>query len=316
MKAKYRDHLPQLDGGVFLTDGGLETTLVFHDGIELPEFAAFDLLKDEEGTEVLRGYYERYAAIAREHGVGFVLESPTWRANSDWAAKIGYSKQELDRLNRKAIALMEEIRDTRLADTVAVISGCVGPQDDGYNPSAKLTAGDAERYHSTEIETFADTAADMVTAITMTYAEEAVGVTNAGRAAGMPVAISFTVETDGTLPSGQALGEAIQQVDSETSGGPAYFMVNCAHPTHFEAVFEHEEPWRERIRGIRANASAKSHAELDEATELDEGDPADLAARHAQLKERLPQVSVLGGCCGTDHRHVARIAEAWLAEAS
>jgi homocysteine S-methyltransferase len=312
MKAKYRHRLPQLDGGIFLTDGGLETTLVFHHGIELPEFAAFDLLKDEEGTELLRGYYERYAAIAREQGVGFVLESPTWRANSDWAAKIGYSPSELDRLNRKAIALMEEVRDTSLAGTVAVISACVGPQDDGYDPSLKLSAKQAQHYHATEIGTFADTAADMVTAITMTYVEEAVGVARAAQEAAMPVAISFTVETDGTLPSGQALGDAIQQVDAETGGAPAYFMVNCAHPTHFEALFEGEEPWRERIRGLRPNASTKSHAELDEATELDEGDPRDLAARQAALKQKLPQVRVLGGCCGTDHRHVAAICDAWL----
>lgn len=310
----YRNHLPQLDGGLFLTDGGIETTLIFHEGLDLPAFAAFDLLKDEEGTEALRRYYEPYAALAREHGVGFVLESPTWRASPRWARELGYSEKELEKLNRKAIALMEEIRDRYKSNGApVVISGCVGPQDDGYSPATKLTAAAAQDYHATQIATFSDTAADMVTAITMTYVDEAIGLTRAATQSELPVAISFTVETDGRLPSGQALGEAIRQVDDETGGAPAYYMINCAHPTHFDGVIGEHEPWHDRIRGLRANASAKSHAELDEATELDEGDPADLGARYAGLKAKLPELNVLGGCCGTDHRHVGEVCKAWLA---
>ncbi len=309
---RHRHHLPQLDGGLFLTDGGIETTLIFHEGLELPAFAAFDLLKDAEGTQALRRYFEPYAELAREHGAGLVLESPTWRASPRWGAEIGYTEQELDQLNRKAIALMEELRDEYESDeSPIVISGCIGPHDDGYDPAERLSASAAQAYHSTQIATFTDTEADMVTAITMTYAEEAIGLTRAAMAAGMPVAISFTVETDGRLPSGQSLGEAIAQVDSETERGPAYFMINCAHPTHFESVLRADEPWQERIGGLRANASTKSHEELDEATELDEGDPVDLGARYAALARSLPRLNVLGGCCGTDHRHVRQISAAW-----
>jgi homocysteine S-methyltransferase len=307
----YRDRLPQLEGGLFLTDGGIETTLIYHRGLELPAFAAFDLLKDEAGTEELRRYYAPYALLAREHGAGLVLESPTWRANPDWAAQIGYSLDELDAFNRKAIALMEEIREKYAGRAPIVISGCVGPQSDGYSPQTLLSAADAEAYHSTQIGTFADTAADLVTAITMTYADEAIGVVRAAAKAGLPAAISFTLETDGRLPSGQALGEAIEQVDGETGEATAYYMINCAHPTHFEHVLEGDESWVSRIRGLRTNASTQSHAELDEATELDDGDPADLGARHAALRARLPAVNVLGGCCGTDERHVAAICSAW-----
>ena len=304
---------PRLDGELFVTDGGIETTLIFHRGLELPEFAAFDLLKDDASTEELRRYYIPYTALAREHGVGLVLESPTWRANPDWAAAIGYSREELRAFNRKAIALMEEIRAEHAASAPIVISGCIGPQGDGYQPEALLTAEEAEAYHAEQIGTFADTAADMVTAITMTYPAEAVGVARAAAAAGMPSVISFTVETDGCLPDGTPLGEAIAHVDRETGSAPAYYMINCAHPLHFEDVLEPGAPWVARIGGLRANASAKSHAELDEATELDEGDPADLAARHAVLKALLPGVRVLGGCCGTDHRHVDAICTAWQA---
>jgi S-methylmethionine-dependent homocysteine/selenocysteine methylase len=313
----YRNRLPQLDGGLFLTDGGIETTLIFHEGLDLPAFAAFDLLKDEEGTEALRRYYEPYATLARERGVGFVLESPTWRASPRWAAELGYGEQELDALNRKAIALMEEIRDRYRSDgTPVVISGCVGPHDDGYSPETKLSAGAAQDYHATQIATFGDTAADMVTAITMTYVDEAIGVTRAATEAELPVAISFTLETDGRLPSGQPLGEAIGEVDDETAGAPAYYMINCAHPTHFDDVIGERQGWHERIRGLRANASTKSHAELDEATELDDGDPADLGARYAALRVKLPALNVLGGCCGTDHRHVREVCNAWTAGAT
>jgi len=311
-----RERLPQLDGGVFLTDGGIETTLIFHHDLELPAFAAFSLLEDDEGTDELRRYYAPYALLAREHGVGLVLESPTWRANPDWARELGYSLERLDELNRKAVALMEELRAEYAGEQPIVISGCVGPQGDGYAPDSMLTPDAAEGYHAVQIGTFADTAADMVTAITMTYVEEAIGVARAAAVVGLPSAISFTLETDGRLPSGQALGEAIQQVDDATGRAPAYYMINCAHPTHFEHVLDPGAAWSERIHGLRTNASTKSHAELDEAEELDEGDPADLAARHGALRSRLPRVNILGGSFGTAQRHVGAICDAWLAEAS
>jgi S-methylmethionine-dependent homocysteine/selenocysteine methylase len=301
--------LPQLEGGLFLTDGGIETTLIFHQGLELPAFAAFVLLADEAGTGELRRYYAPYVELARDQGVGLVLESPTWRASPRWGAELGYDEAQLDEVNRKAIALMEELRDA--AGLTAVISGCIGPQDDGYNPTAKLSADEARDYHSTQIATFADTAADLVTAMTLTYADEAIGIARAAGDAGLPAVISFTLETDGRLPSGQELGDAIEQVDAATDPPPAYYMINCAHPTHFEAVLDTDAAWPARVGGLRVNASAKSHAELDEADDLDEGDPGDLGARHADLRDKLPKLSVLGGCCGTDHRHVSEISRAW-----
>ena len=307
-----RERLPQLDGDLFLTDGGIETTLIFHGEHDLPEFAAFDLLKDEAGTEALRDYYRPYVELARESGTGFVLEAPTWRASPGWATQIGYSEAELDGFNRRAIELMEELRDEHAPEGATwVISGCIGPEGDGYAPETMLDADAAEDYHSTQIGTFADTAADMVSAITITYPEEAIGITRAAARAGIPAAISFTVETDGRLPNGQGLGEAIEQVDVATDSGPAYFGINCAHPTHFDAVLDPGAEWAERIRFLRANASTMSHAELDEAEQLDDGDPADLGARYAALTEKLPRVNVVGGCCGTDHRHVTAIAESW-----
>jgi S-methylmethionine-dependent homocysteine/selenocysteine methylase len=309
--ARYRNALPQLKGDLFLTDGGIETTLIFLEGLELPDFAAFDLLKRPEGEAALRKYFRTYAALAKKFGTGLILEAATWRANPDWAARLGYSKDALANANLKAIRLLERIRDEfEDARTPVVISGCVGPRGDGYNPAFQMSDSEAESYHADQIGTFASSAADMITAITMNYVEEAVGVARAAKSAGMPVAISFTVETDGKLVTGQSLRDAIATVESATSAYPAYYMINCAHPTHFESVLVAGEPWLSRIRGLRTNASHKSHAELNDSPELDSGNPEELGREHARLMERLPRLNVIGGCCGTDHRHVEQIAVA------
>jgi S-methylmethionine-dependent homocysteine/selenocysteine methylase len=310
--SKYRNLLPQLSGELFLSDGGLETTMVFKEGFDLPGFAAFVLLENDIGREALRKYYREYATIARDKGVGFVLESATWRANSSWGKKIGYSDEALVELNRKAISLLEEIRkEFENGKTKMVISGCMGPRGDGYVLGEKMTEEEAEAFHLTQIRTLAETNADLVAAFTLSYSQEATGFARAAKSVGMPAVISFTVETDGRLPSGESLKTAIETVDGATDSAPVYYMINCAHPTHFQDVLAAGEPWAGRIRALRANASAKSHAELDEATELDDGNPVELASQYSELKSRLINLNVLGGCCGTDHRHVGEMCKVW-----
>jgi len=309
--SKYRKSLPQLGDELFLTDGGLETTLVFHEGVELPSFAAFDLLKSEAGLGVLRRYFERYVELARAQEVGVVLETPTWRANPDWGARLGYSPLALTDANRQSVGLLLEIRRAFESPRVPiVISGNLGPRGDGYVAGARMTVAEAAAYHGPQIETFAGTDADMVAAFTMTYTEEAIGIALAARAARMPVAISFTTETDGHLPSGSSLSEAIARTDAATDGYPAYYMINCAHPTHLASALQEDGRWRHRIRGLRANASRRSHAELDASTELDMGNPDELGQQYRELRLVLPRLSVVGGCCGTDHRHVDAIGRA------
>jgi S-methylmethionine-dependent homocysteine/selenocysteine methylase len=305
--------LPQLSGRFFLTDGGIETTLIFHERIELPHFAAFTLLGKSDGEGALRRYFRTYAEIAQRFGTGLILESPTWRASPDWGAKLGYGQRELAAANRRAIALLGEVRNEfgRIEDVV--ISGCVGPRGDGYVADQAMSRREALAYHATQVRVFQESGADLVTAITMNYADEAVGIARAAQDAGMPVAISFTVETDGLLPTGQTLRAAIEYVDRATAGYPSYYMVNCAHPTHFEDALAEGEAWTRRIRGVRANASRKSHAELNESSRLDAGDPAEFGLQHARLKKRFDHLDVMGGCCGTDHRHVRAIALACAA---
>lgn len=310
---QYRNALPQLNGDLYLTDGGIETTLIFHEGLELPDFAAFHLLSTPEGEAVLRKYFRTYAEIAQRFGTGLILESATWRSNPDWGARLGYTSQALANINRRAIHLLEDIREEYESEwTPMVISGCLGPRGDGYMPEDIMSARKAKSYHQQQIETFAGSAADMVTAITMNYVEEAIGITRAAQKADMPAAISFTVETNGNLPTGQMLRFAIEEVDEATSGYPAYYMINCAHPTHFEHIVAEGGTWLERVRGLRANASQRSHVELNEAPDLDMGNPVELGKQYARLKKRLSHLNVMGGCCGTDHRHVEQIAEACL----
>ena len=310
--AKYRDNLPQANGGTFLSDGGMETTLIFHDGIDLPHFASFVLLDTEEGRQRLKAYYERYLAIARERRVGFVLDSATWRANPDWGARLGYDAVGLEAINRASIALLEELRaEWEAPGTPCVVSGAIGPRGDGYK-AGNMNAAEAEAYHAPQVAAFAAAGADMVSGYTLNNIDEAIGIARAARAHAMPCMISFTVETDGRLVTGRTLRDAVETVDRETGGYPAYFMVNCAHPTHFMPALAAGERWINRIRGVKANASSKSHQELDESETLDPGDPADLGRRYQALRRQFPTMRILGGCCGTDHTHIGAICEACL----
>jgi S-methylmethionine-dependent homocysteine/selenocysteine methylase len=296
----------------FLTDGGLETVLIFLKDVDLPCFAAFDLLSRDWGATMLEDYYRDYLRLAAQHKAGFVLETPTWRASHGWGAQLGYNADEIADANRQAVALMERIREAHNDVDPVLISGNIGPKGDGYVPGDRMSAEEATEYHGHQIRVFADTAADLVTALTLNYVEEAIGIARAAQEASMPVVLSFTVETDGRLPNSQALGDAITQVDEATESYASYYMINCAHPTHFEHMLAEEGTWRERVRGVRGNASKCSHAELDESEVLDDGNPGELGEDYKRLKAHLPRLRVYGGCCGTDHRHVGAIASTCL----
>jgi S-methylmethionine-dependent homocysteine/selenocysteine methylase len=298
-----------------LTDAGLETVLLFDEGIDLPQFASFPLVDSDEGRAALMRYYRPFLELARDRDVPLVLATPTWRANPDWGRLLGYEGDELDAVNRRAVALVESARDDVLdaADRGNVlIEASIGPRSDAYQPTLVMDADEAENYHAVQLRTLADTGCTQATALTLTYVAEAVGITHAATAAGLPVHIGFTVETDGRLASGDSIEEAIVRVDAATDGAVVSFMINCAHPTHFDHALPEGES-RTRIGGLRANASTLSHAELDESEELDSGDPDDLAERYVALHRDLPGLEVVGGCCGTDIRHVTAICDAWLA---
>ncbi|HXF31642.1 MAG TPA: homocysteine S-methyltransferase family protein [Solirubrobacterales bacterium] len=303
-----------LPGGetTFIGDGGLETTMIFERGIELPEFASFQLLEDERGRAALRDYYEGYLDLAAAHEVGFTLDTPTWRASRNWGERLGRTAAEIGELNREAVDFGQRLREGRGGEAPIAVCGVVGPQEDAYRPARFLGPDEATEYHLPQVEALVAAGVDMVSAYTLSYVDEAIGVVRAAGAAGVPVSISFTVETDGRLPDGESLAAAVQRLDRETEAAAAYLMVNCAHPSHFGPELEAGGAWRERIAGIRANASRRSHAELDSMPDLDSGDPDELAGEYLELVGALPSLSVLGGCCGTDARHLAAICSACL----
>lgn len=309
--ALHRSRFPDLGTALCLTDGGLETTLVFHEGVDLPAFAAFVMLDREGGPEILERYARSYAAIARARGAALLIDTPTWRASRDWGRRLGYDEAALEDVNRRAVDALVALRESLGEDQPPiVIGGSVGPRADGYVPSATMSAREAEEYHAAQIGTLAASPADFVSALTLNYVDEAIGIACAARRHEIPVVVSFTVETDGRLPTGQSLEEAIQAVDAASGSFPSYYMVNCAHPTHFRDVLAGGARWTERLGGLRVNASRASHAELDEAADLDDGDPAELAREMSELAGTLPGLRVFGGCCGTDERHIEAMAEA------
>lgn len=304
------------DAHTVITDGGLETWLVFQKGIDLPAFAAYPLATTVEGRALLTEYYENYVRIAYDIDAAVVLETPTWRANPDWAATLGHDRDALAAHIAAAVDVVGEICRRWTGTQSFVVGGAVGPRGDGYRIDKVMDIAEATDYHSFQIGHMATAGVDVVTGITIGYAEEAIGIARAAAAEGLPSVISFTVETDGRLISGMTLAEAIEFTDAETAGmdaTPMHYMISCAHPVHFEGILDGSTAWAARIGGLRANASKLSHAELDEMVVLDDGDPEELAAAYVALRSKLPRLKVIGGCCGTDERHVAAIAAAWSA---
>jgi len=308
--SKYRHDLPQLSGELFLTDAGIETDLIFNHGIEIREFAAHTLLPDAAGREAVANYLRGFLSLANEQNAGLILDSQTWKAHMHWADDLGADEQELQEANMDAIALIAALRNEYAGSSKPIVlNGVIGPQGDAYAPDAEVAAHESEEYHAKQINWLAGTEVDMVTGLTFTQSDEAIGLVRAAKSAGLPAVISFTVETDGALPTGQPLDEAIQAVDDATDSATAYFMVNCAHPDHFFHVLG-DADWARRIHGLRCNASRLSHAELDECEELDEGDPLELAEQYKALTKSMPWLNVFGACCGADLRHVVQITRA------
>ncbi|MBL4806136.1 MAG: homocysteine S-methyltransferase family protein [Rhodobacteraceae bacterium] len=304
----HRHALPQLNTGIFLTYTGMETDLLFTKGVDLPRFAAYPLLETSAGRDMVRQYYRDMIAVARDASLGVILESTTWVANRDRGALIGYSPETLKTRNQQAIALMVELRQ-QVGDLPTVISANIGPRLDAYAPAEQMTAHEAQQYHSEQITTLAATDLDIVSGYTIAYPAEAIGMVKAAQKNALPIVIAFTIETDGHLPTGMSVAEAIQTVDHATNNYTSYFMINCAHPDHVQTALT-DAPWMQRLKGIVANASRCSHAELDNADTLDAGDPAELGQQLAEINRKFPQITILGGCCGTDMRHMREIARA------
>ena len=309
---QHHDHkkLPHQSNGMFVTDAGFETSMLFHKGFDMEHFAFYPMLDTEEGRDAMEDYFVPFIKTARDSGAGFILDTNTWRANPDWGRLLGHDLNDLAAINRNAVSFANMLRHDHGAGVNVLVNGVIGPRGDGYDPATVMSIEEAEVYHGFQVGVFADARVDMVSALTMTNVPEAIGIARAAGDRGVPCVISFTLETDGRLPTGQRLGAAIAEVDAACAVKPAYYMINCVHPDHLADTLWTGGDWIRRIHGLRANASRMSHAELDECETLDDGDPHELGAQYAEIRHMLPNLNVFGGCCGTDHRHVARICEA------
>jgi homocysteine S-methyltransferase len=315
MPPLYRSSPPQITSkDIYLTDAGIETDLIFNKGIEIRGFAAHTLLPDKAGREAVANYLRDFLNLAKEHKTGFILDSQTWKAHLHWAKDLGATEADLKAANRESVEFISNLRaEFADNDKPIVLNGILGPRGDAYVPEDAITIKEAQEYHATQIQWLADTEVDMITGMTLNQSSEAIGMTLAAQKKQLPIVISFTVETDGCLPSGQALREAIQEVDAATNTGPLYYMVNCAHPDHFSDKLlgnDGDDAWMRRIRGLRCNASRMSHAELDSCETLDDGNPLELACQYSEIRHTMPWLNVFGGCCGSDVRHVQQIADA------
>ncbi len=295
---------PLLEQHRFLCYTGMETDLIFNQGVDLPGFASFPLLESDRGRELLTQYYQRLIRIGQAHGIGVFLDTPTWVANENRASALGYTAKQLDRLNAEAVEFVAQLRDGPTG-CPTVLSAQVGPRGDGYTVSEAVNPDEAFEYHSRQIESLATAGAELISAFTLTDPGEAVGIVRAAAQCEIPCLVAFTVETDGALPSGDSIFTAIDRVDTETDGGPCCYLINCAHPDHFSNRLTSED-WIKRVRGVVVNASRCSHAELDEAETLD---PVELGRLVGDIAYRFPHFRVFGGCCGTDARHMNCIAQ-------
>ena len=295
--------LPHETDQRFLVFAATGTDLIFNRDVEVPGFATFALVEDPKAQPVLVQQMRDLMEVAAENDLGCIIDTLTWMANRDRAAPLGFDDDRLAALNRKAVALMCELREEATRDDV-LVALCIGPSRDAYAKLAPMSVEDARAYHAIQIGSVADKGIDLVHAYTFNQVEEAAGAVLAAKDCGVPIVVAFVVETDGCLADGTGLEAAIDNVDALTDGAAAYFMVNCAHPDHFSHVLTGHP----RLKGLAVNASRCSHAELDEAAELDDGDPEELGAEVAQLVRQYPSLSIVGGCCGSDMRHMRKMA--------
>lgn len=296
------------NGGNVMINGGLETTLIYKHNLDLPFFSCIDLFKTEETKQIMYDYYLDYVKAAKKYNVPVIIDTPTWRFNKDWAIQSGYNDQQLANRNKEAVDLVRGLKD--VYDNV-IISGELGPRYDGYVISEKMTTEEAQQYHSAQVESFSSSNVDIITAATMNYVEEALGVTLAAKSTSTPLVVSFTLSSEGDLPSGMTLKEAIMKVDTISGEYPLHYMINCVHPVYFAELLKKnkDQAWIKRIKGIRPNASSKSHEELDNLGTLDVGDMDELANYCKEIQDSCKHIKLFGGCCGTTVEHIECIYE-------
>jgi S-methylmethionine-dependent homocysteine/selenocysteine methylase len=298
----------QREGQLFLTDGGIETEIMYKWGFELPHFAMYPLLDNPDAMSAVRAMYRRYLDVVAKHRLSALMGGLDYRASPDWGALLGYSPEALAEANLRSIAFLRELADEYADDIPQIlIAGYVGPRGDAYQTNRTITAAEAEDYHAVQLATLKAADVDLAWALTFNNIPEAIGVARAAARIGVPLAISFTLDTTSRLSSGPSLARAVETVETETDGAPAFYSLNCSHPVEFEPALT-PGGWTERVRGFRPNASRMDKIALCKLGHLEEGDPVELGRLMGTLARRYPHMDVWGGCCGTGDVHLDQIA--------
>ena len=302
---------PLLPGLRYLAEGGQETELMYGHGFDLPEFALFPLLDNPAAAAKLTAMYRAVLDVAVRHRLGVLLGGLDYRASPDWAERLGFDAAQLAEYQIRSIDFLRQVSQPyRKRLPHILVAGCVGPQGDAYHRNEAVTETSAQAYHSTQMANLAAADVDVVEAMTFTSAEEAIGVIRAARAHDLPIVVSFMIDSAGAADGSWSFRKMIETVDSATDGYALFYGINCSHPVEFEPQLAEPGEWLDRIGLLRPNASAKDKTELCQIGHLERGDPADLALRMERLAERMPDVRIWGGCCGTWDEHLERIAAA------
>lgn len=300
---------PREDGILYLTEGGTETEVIYRHGHELRDFAMFELMNKPEAVRDMENMYRRYLDKAAQYGFSALMSGFDYRASPDWGAKLGYSAEGLREMQHKCIDFLRGV-SRAYEDQIEriAIAGCIGPKGDAYSLNRDITAEEAEDYHATQCETLRDCGVDLIWAATINNIPEAVGISRAAARVGLPVNMSFTLDSSHKLKSGPSLKEAIEATDTEAGAArPDSYGINCSHPLEFEPALEPGD-WARRLRSLRPNAAKMDKVSLCKLGHIEEGDPEELGQMMGDLAKRYPDIDIWGGCCGTWDKHFDRIA--------
>lgn len=306
-------------GATFLTDGGIETRLIYEFGIDLPDFASFLALFDDRGRAALREIYRGYLAVAAEFRMPMLVGAPTWRAHPECLRRFGFAKaDDLRRVNAEAVAFLQDLRRETRTETLVHIAGVIGPRRDGYRAEDAPALDEARAYHEAQAQALAGLGVDLLYAPTFPSRDELAGVAQAMARTGLAYALAPVIDPKGRLLDGHSFAEAVRLVDESTDPKPLYFLAGCVHPSTFLAAAaeggDRTMPRMPgRLAGIKANASPLPPEELDRLGHLDADAPAVLAQEILAARRRYG-LRILGGCCGTNDRHIRALAEAVGAE--
>ncbi|HEY8592653.1 MAG TPA: homocysteine S-methyltransferase family protein [Sphingomicrobium sp.] len=302
---------PFLSGLRYLAEGGQETELMYGHGFELPKFALFPLLDDAAAVVQLKAMYEAVLQVAVRHRMSVMLGGLDYRASPDWAGLLGIDAVRLADYQHRSVAFLREVAEPYLEKLPHIlVSGIVGPQGDAYERNQTVTASSAEAYHGTQMDNLASAGVDLVQAMTFTSSHEAIGVIRAAQARELPIVVSFMTDSPDEPGGQRSFRQTIEDVDRATDSYALFYGINCAHPREFEPLLRDQGEWLNRIGLLRPNASAKDKVELCQIGHLERGDARELAQLMGVLAARLPNVRVLGGCCGTWDEHLDLIAGA------